>query len=52
MLTIFKPRSFKLTKRYLKRKVLNFLDFDKVAFVNDEKLNLKLEILENKLMSR
>ena len=41
ILAIFKPRSFELTKRCLKRKALNFLNLDDVAFVNDEKLNSK-----------
>ena len=50
MLTIFKLKSFELTKRCLKRKVLNSFDLDNVAFVNDEKLNSKskLKILESK----
>ena len=49
MLTIFKPKSFKLTKRCLKRETLSSFDnFDKVTSVNDEELNSKSKILENK----
>ena len=50
MLTIFKSKSFELTKRCLEREALNSLDLDDVAPVNDEKLNLrsKSRILESK----
>ena len=50
MLTIFKSKLFKLTKRCLKRKALNFLNLNDVTSVNDEKLNSrsKSEILESK----
>ena len=49
ILTIFKSKSFKWTKRCLERETLNFLnDFDEIAFINDEKLNSKSEILEYK----
>ena len=50
MLTVFKSRSFELTKRCLKRETLNFFNLDDVTFVNDEELNLRsrLKILESR----
>ena len=48
VLTVFRLRSFELTKRCLKREALNSFDSDKVAFVDDEELNSKSKILENK----
>ena len=48
MLTIFKSKLFKLTKRCLKRKALDFLNLDEVTSVDDEELNLRSKILESK----
>ena len=50
MLTIFKSRSFELTKRCLKREALNSFNFDNVAFVNGEEFNSrsKSEIFESR----
>ena len=48
MLTIFKSKLFKLTKRCLKREILNSFNFDEVIFINDEELNLKSKIFKNK----
>ena len=48
MLIIFKSKLFKLTKRCLKRSILNsFNDFNEIIFINNEKFNLKSIILEN-----
>ena len=50
MLTIFKSRSFELTKRYLRRETLNFFNFDDVIFINDKEFNSRLrsKILKSK----
>ena len=49
MLTIFKLKLFKLTKRCLRQEALNFFnDCGEIVFVNNEKFNLKSEIFKSK----
>ena len=50
VLTIFRSKSFELTKRCLKRETLNFFNLNDIASINDEELNseLRLRILESK----
>ena len=49
VLTVFKSKSFELTKRCLEQEALNsFNDFGEVTFVNDKELNSKLKIFEYK----